>query len=99
MKSAALDAQAASGLSVTAYAERIGVTAATLYQWRRRLSASSDDDHGQANLVEVTIARPRPTAADGCLVVRVKDGRHSIEVQRGFDTDDLRRLRGVLESC
>jgi hypothetical protein len=33
------------------------------------------------------------------MVVRVGDGRRSIEVPRGFDGDDLRRLVAVLESC
>ena len=96
---AALDAQAASGLGVTAYAEQLGVSAWTLYQWRRRLSSSKDSKHRRTNLVEVTIARTRSTAVDGCLVVRVHDGRRSIEVPRGFEAEELRRLIAVLESC
>ena len=51
---AALDDQATSGLSVAEYAEGIGVTAATLYQWRRRLGADSDDRSDSAQP-----ARPR----------------------------------------
>jgi hypothetical protein len=35
--SAALSAQASSGLSITEYAPCIGVAAATLYEWRPRL--------------------------------------------------------------
>lgn len=97
--SAALDGQAASGLSVTAYAEQIGVTAATLYQWRRRLLDSDGETPGRANLVEVTIARPSRPTGDSTLVVRVSDGRRSIEVPRGFDGDELRRLVTALESC
>lgn len=55
----ALAAQASSGLSVSAYAAQLGVTAATLYQWRRRLACDGDGDHEglPANLVEVTLAR------------------------------------------
>jgi hypothetical protein len=46
----------------------------------------------------VTLARSAPASADG-LVVRVCSGRRSIEVPRGFDDDDLRRLVTALESC
>ena len=84
---------------MTNYAERIGVTAATLYQWRRRLSSSSSDSQDRARLVEVTLARPSPASISGGLMVRLSDGRRSIEVPRGFDGDDLRRLVMVLESC
>jgi hypothetical protein len=97
--SAALDAQAASGLSVAAYAERVGVSAWTLYQWRRRLSSSTGRRRRHANLVEVTIARPSRATGGGCLVVLVNEGRRSIEVPRGFDTDELRRVVTALESC
>ena len=100
--SAALSAQAASGLSVTDYAELIGVTAATLYQWRRRLAAAGDDAPAPGNLVEVTIARPTPSAISSSrnnLLVRIGDGRRSIEVPRAIEADDLRRLIAVLESC
>jgi hypothetical protein len=97
---AALDAQAASGLSGGGYAEQLGVSAWTLYQWRRRLSGSGDDvsEADQGKLVEVTMAR-QSRSSGGSLVVRVNEGRRSIEVPRGFDDDDLRRLVAALESC
>ncbi len=38
---AALEDQVASGLSVAEYAGLIGVTATTLYEWRRRLAVAS----------------------------------------------------------
>ena len=96
---AALAAQPSSGLSMTDYAAEIGVTAATLYQWRRRLSSRSVGGHGGSGprLVEVTVAGGVGTADP--LVVRVTDGRRTIEVPRGFDSEDLRRLVTVLESC
>lgn len=97
--SAALKAQAASGLSVGAYAERVGVSAWSLYQWRRRLSSGSKDRHRGTRLVEVALARPVSPVATGGLVVRVNEGRRSIEVPGGFDGDQLRRLVTVLESC
>lgn len=96
--SAALEAQAASGLSVADYAERIGVSVPTLYQWRRRLESPTASDAAGAKLVEVTVTRPAASGCDG-MVVRVCDGRRSIEVPSGFDGDDLRRLVAVLESC
>ena len=46
--SAILEDQESSGLSVAEYADKVGLSAATLYQWRRRLhsvdSGPSADD-------------------------------------------------------
>ena len=93
---AVLEAQARSGLSVCDYADRIGVTATTLYWWRRRLGQRGGVRH-PVSLVEVAVAG---TECSGeALVVRLSDGRRTIEVPRGFDGDDLRRLIAVLESC
>ena len=93
---AVLVAQARSGLSVAEYAERVGVTGATLYQWRRRLGEDRGVG-GRAKLVEVAVAGREGIGE--ALVVRLSDGRRSIEVPRGFDDDDLRRLIALLESC
>lgn len=92
------DAQAASGLSVADYAARIGVSVPTLYQWRRRLESRPLRGKSRPKLVEVALAGPAPSATDG-MVVRVCQGRRSIEVPDGFHGDDLRRLVAVLESC
>jgi transposase-like protein len=94
----ALEAQASSGLSVTKFAEEIGVTAATLYQWRRRLWRSAAGQRGQARLVEVSLATAQANSVAESFVVRVAGGR-SIEVPQGFDEGNLRRLVAVLESC
>lgn len=94
----ALEAQAASGLSVAEYAGRIGVSVPTLYQWRRRLDSQGHDDSNDSRLVEVTVARPAK-ATEGSMIVRLCSGRRSIEVPRDFADDDLRRLVEVLESC
>ena len=98
---AALSAQARSGLSVADYAEEIGVTAATLYLWRRRLTVAGEDaaPDRQAQLVEVTVADEGEAGSGATLVVRMKCRRRSIEVSPGFRDDDLRRLVAVLESC
>lgn len=93
----ALEAQAASGLSVADYARELGVSVPTLYLWRRRLGSARSEDR-PAKLIEVTVTRPTAIASSGMLV-RLGDGRRSVVVPRGFDDDDLRRLIVVLESC
>ncbi len=96
---AALEAQVASGLSVAAFAERMGVSVPTLYMWRRRLGPPTPAEDRAAKLVEVTVTRPSSvTPSSGAMVVRLCAGR-SVEVPRGFDDDDLRRLIAVIESC
>ena len=60
--------------------------------------AGGDPVGGNAKLVEVTFARPAAVSGGG-LVVRLSGGRRSIEVPRGFDEVDLRRLVTALESC
>jgi len=99
---AALDDQAASGLSVAEYADEIGVAAATLYQWRRRLALRSDEDRqtlpNPVGLVEVTVKSR--SAPDDVAVFTVRLGRdRGIEVPHEFDDAELRRLVTVLESC
>jgi hypothetical protein len=97
--STALADLAASGLSVAKYADRLGVSTWTLYEWRRRLgSAPPYAVARKAELVEVTVAQPAEGSADS-MTVRVCAGRRSIEVPRNFDGNDLRRLVAALESC
>ena len=98
-----LEAQVASGLSVSEYARQIGVSAPTLYQWRRRLAeqATARRSEGEcaARLVEVVLGGElRRIEPERCLVVRLGRDRR-VEVPPGFDSDDLRRLVAVLESC
>lgn len=98
--SSILERQAASGLSVTEFAAQAGVSAWTLYDWRRRLATAIRNDPlaTPAKLIEVTLAEREPMPSTG-MVVRLGDGRRSIVVPSGFDGDDLRRLVVVLESC
>jgi transposase-like protein len=97
--SAALEAQEASGLSVAAFAERMGVSVPTLYMWRRRLGTARSVAESSSKFVEVTVTRPSsPAPSSGAMVVRLCAGR-SVEVPRGFDDDELRRLIAVVESC
>lgn len=91
-----------SGQSVAEYAEEIGVTAATLYQWRRRLAHDRRSPAGAATgLVRVRVGRGivqgDEERSDG-LVVRLLRGR-SIVVPAGFDAEELARVLEVLEAC
>jgi hypothetical protein len=99
---AALVEQESSGLSVAEFADVLGLTSATLYQWRRRL-APVDDRPREARstpsgLVEVTVDGGVIASDVDPFVVRLGCDR-DIEVPRSFDESDLRRLVAVLESC
>lgn len=91
-----LEAQARSGLSVSRFAARLGVTPATLYQWRRRLGTTSADDPGRPKLVEVTLSDAGVVA--GQMVVRLAGGR-ALEVPPDFSAEALQRLVVALEAC
>ena len=101
---AALADQESSDLSVAEYAGKIGVTAATLYIWRRRLASEScRQPQGDAcGLVRVEVRRdaqrPAPDSDPEPLVVRV-GRRRSIAVPPRFDADELARVIEVLETC
>lgn len=95
---AVLEEQAESGLSLNAYADLVGVSAWTLYDWRRRLERGEDAPAQQRTLVEVAVSAPAESSAPG-LAVQVCDGRRTIVVPAGFDDEDLRRVVAVLESC
>ena len=97
----ALADQERRGLSVAEYAEEIGVTPATLYNWRRRLeSAPSPKPRSEARgLVRVQVRRAElPAAGTEALVVRIGRGR-SVEIRPGFDAEELARVIEVLEAC
>jgi len=85
--------QEASGLSTARFARERGVSSWALYKWRRRLR---DEDGEVGQFIQLKVAVPAehaPTLAISCLLcVRV-------DVPRGFDEGDLRRLLGVLSSC
>jgi hypothetical protein len=96
--SSILDLQARSGLNMRDFAAGAGVSAWSLYQWRRRLSgAVGRHDEPAPRLVEVAVAQKEPSQAD-CLHVRLRCG-HRVDVPSDFDSDGLRRLIEVLESC
>jgi hypothetical protein len=94
---ALLERHAESGLSVAEFAARAGLSAWTLYQWRRRLSKGAKPQAASARLVEVSVV-PAAVARGSGLAVELRSG-HRIEVGGGFDDHELKRLIGVLESC
>ena len=100
--SAALADQANRGLSMADYADELGVSSATLYQWKRRLSAEDAAEFEtprSLGLVEVTIEeQPRTGAESSPIVVQLSSGRR-VELPKGFDDSDLVRLISLLESC
>jgi len=98
-----LEDQASSGLSISAYAAKIGVTAATLYQWRRRLgaqagSAGETRAGGPSGLIQVAVKNPSPARTPEKFVVRLRSD-HRVEVPQNFDPAALEQLLGILETC
>ena len=93
-----LDEQEESGLSVAAFAEEAGLSAATLYSWRRRLGRAATRG-GTAGLVEVCVSDIAAIReAPGRIVVAVAGGTR-IELDADFDESALERLLGVLARC
>jgi transposase-like protein len=100
---AILNAQESSGMSVAEAADEVGITATTLYQWRRRLSAMAAPDvdlQPASKLVRVHVRRreEQPREARRSVVLRL-GGERSIEVPDGFDADELARLIPVVVAC
>lgn len=93
-----LEEQEQSELSVTAFAEEVGVSAATLYAWRRRL-ADSPDVGESGDLIEVQVTGDGPVLRRGTSIVLTVDGRLRIELEADFDDGALERLLRVLSRC
>ena len=93
----ALAAQESSGLNVSDFAESIGVSAATLYLWRRRFAGGLSTPATSRGLLEVHV-RPGLDARPEPFTVRLVDGSE-IVVPSSFDADALRRILEVLQPC
>lgn len=93
-----LDEQAESELSVSEFAEEVGVSAATLYSWRRRLGDSAGEGEAR-DLIEVQVAGDEAVLRRGASIVLTVDGRLRIELEADFDDGALERLLRVLSRC
>jgi hypothetical protein len=89
--------QEASGLTVARFARERGVSAWTLYDWKRRSQRAGDRaDGARGRFVQVNLA-PVPPAAPS-LSVELASGVR-VHVPAGFDASELQRLIGALASC
>lgn len=95
---ALLEEQEQSELSVTEFAEEVGVSAATLYSWRRRLAESGEDREG-GDLIEVQVTGDGDVLQRGASIVLMVDSRLRIELEADFDGGALERLLSVLSRC
>ena len=80
-------------MGVAAFCRRHGLSAASLYAWRRRLSAGDAPAFVEAKIVEPTQI---PETA-GVIEVCLRGGRR-VRVGRGFDAVLLRELVAALEA-
>lgn len=92
-----LRALSRSGLSRTEFCRRHGIDGRSLHCWELNLGRGSEHVVPKApglRLLEVTVARPGPSAT-----YRVHVGDLSVEVDDHFADDTLARLVAVLASC
>lgn len=99
----ALEAQASSGTSMTEFEAKIGVTAVTLYPWKRRLSTrvespSEPSATRPSGLIQVALDGSVAADAPAMFIVRLSSER-SVEVPQDFDAEALEQLLGILEAC
>ena len=95
---ALLDEQASSELSMTAFARGVGLSAATLYSWRRRLAAASEATQAE-DFLEVKVTPDTTIGRSGVPIVLTVDGRLRIELEPDFDDGTLERLLRLLSRC
>jgi len=96
-RAALLAELAESGMSVAAFAREHGMSAWTIYSWRRQERERQQVEEGERSpFIQVRLSRsPRATAP---LAIELREGLR-VHVPTGFDEHDLRRLLGVLASC
>ena len=87
--------QRASGLSVAAFARERGLSAWTLYDWRRRLGEQAVPQE-KPEFVQVMVA---PSASRASTIAVELEAGMRVHVPAGFDAAELRRLLEVLASC
>lgn len=99
----ALAEQLRRGISVSEFAAEIGVSAVTLYQWRRRLAAGAETDvpvrAAPKGLIELKLDERSP-APSGRPPFRLDMSEQGVlEIPADFDEQALTRLLGVLRAC
>ena len=95
-----IEQQRQSGLPVSAYCRERGLSAASMFVWKRRLRPAGAPSGRQTfKPVQVVSKTLRQSAEhqDGAIELRLRDGHHLL-VQRGFDRQLLIELVQVLES-
>lgn len=83
-----------SGLSVSAFCARRGLSQQSFYAWRRELQRR---DSEKALFVPIRLRNDDPAAATGERLEVLLAGGRRIRVAAGFDAATLRQLLAVLE--
>lgn len=94
-----IEGQERNGISVVEAAQAAGITPATLYRWKKRLSSAASPTETQGLVrVEMETTTPRPIESASDMLLHLRQGR-SIVVAAGFDSGELARLIEVCEAC
>jgi len=86
--------QARSGLSVKAFAERVGLSPQTLYWWRGELRRR-EEARSSVDLVEIEVSAEPSSEFE----VRVRGDELRVLVPASFDPEHLLRLLATLRRC
>jgi len=96
-----IEEQERDGISVTEAAQAAGITAVTLYRWKKLLSSQCllDPSPTQGLVrVQVEAAESRQALSANSMLLHLRQDR-SIVVALGFDSGELTRLIEVCEAC
>lgn len=107
-----LGEQADSGLTISAYCRREGISANSFFRWRRVLAERGDCRQPEARApiagsVSTGLFAPvsvrssfedPPSTSDACKIDMVFPSGHVLRVRPGFDSDTLVRLLDLLDS-
>jgi len=93
-----LQAQAVSGLTLSAFAARQGLNLHRLYQWRRRLGASAPKPPTSEEVPRSQVAKrpPEPARAVHERLELVLSSGLIVRVGESFNAETLRRLLDVV---
>lgn len=84
------------GVSASEFAPRVGVTAHTLYAWRRRSRAAAQDVATTGFAEVVVRSSPASAADDSASRVEIVIGDALVRVGPAFDDAQLRRVLDVV---